>query len=98
MQTILEEVLWVATLPQLRSAILFGKHILDLIDKSQEAAQKQKEPANPVLKSIVSKQLQRVRATAPPKANPREQQEVESSFLKERCWWKDIVPVYRGMT
>ncbi|CAD5216458.1 unnamed protein product [Bursaphelenchus okinawaensis] len=51
MQTILEEVLWVATLPQLRSAIMFAKYIVELIEKSQEAAKNQKPES---LKSIVS--------------------------------------------
>ncbi|KAI6177316.1 hypothetical protein M3Y97_00893400 [Aphelenchoides bicaudatus] len=37
LQLILEEVLWIVTLPQLRSAISFGKHILELIKKSTES-------------------------------------------------------------
>lgn len=47
MQTILEEVLWIVTLPQLRSAISFGKHILELIKKSAE-------PANSLQKAVKS--------------------------------------------
>jgi hypothetical protein len=50
MQTILEEVLWIVTLPQLRSAISFGKHILELIKKSAEPT----TSAEKMVKSIVS--------------------------------------------
>lgn len=50
MQTILEEVLWIVTLPQLRSAISFGKHILELIKKSSEHLTKTEK----TIKSIVS--------------------------------------------
>lgn len=50
MQTILEEVLWIVTLPQLRSAISFGKHILELIKKSAEHT----SSIEKTVKSIVS--------------------------------------------
>jgi hypothetical protein len=50
MQTILEEVLWVVTLPQLRSAITFGKHILELIKMSSD----QPSSTPKAVKSIVS--------------------------------------------
>lgn len=50
MQTILEEVLWIVTLPQLRSAISFGKHILELIKKSAEPT----SSIEKAVKSIVS--------------------------------------------
>lgn len=49
MQTILEEVLWIVTLPQLRSAISFGKHILELVKKSAEPSNSPEK----VVKSIV---------------------------------------------
>ncbi|CAI2358268.1 unnamed protein product [Caenorhabditis sp. 36 PRJEB53466] len=35
-QTILEDILWVATLPQLRSAIFFASHIASLVQESQK--------------------------------------------------------------
>lgn len=37
-QTVLEDILWVATLPQLRSAISFASYIMDLVKKSQNDA------------------------------------------------------------
>ncbi|CAD5222346.1 unnamed protein product [Bursaphelenchus xylophilus] len=68
MQTILEEVLWVATLPQLRSAIMFAKYIVELIEKSQEAM---KKPKPETLKSIVSQTKKFFKEASPQKNSSR---------------------------
>ena len=35
-QVILEDILWVATLPQVRSAIMFYRHLMELVNKAAE--------------------------------------------------------------
>lgn len=37
-QVILDDILWVATLPQVRSAIVFYRHLTELINKAAEMA------------------------------------------------------------
>ncbi|KAI6215608.1 hypothetical protein M3Y94_00405000 [Aphelenchoides besseyi] len=58
MQTILEEVLWIVTLPQLRSAISFGKHILELIKKSSNFSTSNVQKSTNSTKTVVESERQ----------------------------------------
>ncbi|KAI6201975.1 Chorein N-terminal domain-containing protein [Aphelenchoides besseyi] len=58
MQTILEEVLWIVTLPQLRSAISFGKHILELIKKSSNFSTAKVQKSTNSTRTVVESERQ----------------------------------------